>query len=198
MKNVNLYLLNFNKSMLAILSILFVFGLQSVSAQQKNGHINSDAVFAVMPEVKNAQATIEALNKTRTIDLNKIKAEIQSKYDLGVAKNKTLSEVNKDMVMKELQALNDELDALKKHLEEAAQKAQQDITTKEAELFTPINARFMNAAKLVTKEKGLSYVFDVSQQRNSNLLIFDDGIDITDAVKTKLGNSIAPVAVKKN
>jgi outer membrane protein len=187
MKHLNL--LKFKRSLMATLVLLSVIGLQNVSAQQKNGHINAESVFAVMPEFKTAQVTLEAFSKVKTTDINKMKTELQTKYDQAVTKNKTLSEANKELVMKELQSLNDEMEVLKKRLDDAAQKAQQDVATKESELFAPIQTKFMNAAKLVTKEKGLAYVFDISQQRNSNLMIWDEGIDITDAVKTKLGLS---------
>lgn len=185
MKKINL--MRLKRSLMVSLMLLLVFGLQTVSAQQKNGHLDLESVYSAMPEFKAAQTTLENINKTKTAELNKMKAEIQTKYDQGMAKNKTLSEANKDVVMKELQVMNDELENLKKRLDQSYQKAQEDIVAKEAELLAPIRAKFMDATKLVAKEKGLAYVFDVSRNRENNLLAWGDGIDITSAVKDKLG-----------
>ena len=64
------------------------------------------------------------------------------------------------------------------------QKAQQDLTAKQEELYKPILAKAEVAIKAVSKEKGFAYVFDTAQQA---LVYFDGGEDITPLVKTKLG-----------
>ncbi|WP_235524181.1 OmpH family outer membrane protein [Pedobacter sp. Hv1] len=184
-------------SIKVMLSLLFIMGLQNVSAQQKIGHIDSQTVYSLMPEFKTAQTSLDLINKTKTAELNKMKTEIQTKYDQGVAKNKTLSEANKDVVLKELQVMDNELESLKKRLETSYQKAEQDIAAKETELFTPIRTKFINAVKLVSKEKGLAYVFDISKNQDNNLLAWDDGIDITNAVKDKLGIVAAAAGTTK-
>lgn len=176
---------------IAILFSLLVLGISSqVSfAQQKNGHVHAQAVFSTMPDAKAAQNTIEAFSKIKSDEINKMQGEYQIKYDAAVAKNKTLSEANKDLVVKELQVMSEELESLKKRIELSAQKAQQEVGAKQAELLAPINTKFMSALKAVAKEKGLTYVFDVNEQQGNNLLVWDDGIDVTSEVKTKLGIS---------
>lgn len=170
------------------------------SAQQKIGHLNSEEIFAVMPEAKTAQTTIETLFKTKQGEITKMQTEYQTKYEAAVAKNKTLSEANKETVTKELQTMGEELQGMEKRIKDAQAKAQQDVATRQNELFVPINTKFEAAVKAVAKDKGLSYVFDVAAQQGANNLLFSDGgDDITGAVKTKLGisASAAPAPAKK-
>lgn len=188
-----------------LINVFFVaagllFTANVANAQQKIGHLNSEAIFAVMPEAKTAQSTLETLAKTKQDEITKMQTEYQTKYDAAIAKQKTLSEANKDVVTKELQTMGEELQGMEKRITDARSKAQQDVATKQSELFVPINQKFENAVKAVAKEKGLAYVFDIaSQQGANNLLYSEGGEDITGSVKTKLGISASavPAAPKK-
>lgn len=170
------------------------------SAQQKIGHLESEAIFGSMPEAKTATTTLEALRKQKQAEIEKMQSEYATKYDAAVAKNKTLSEANKEVVGKELQAMGAELDDMKKRINDATQKAEQDMATKQGELLAPLNTKFLNAVKAVAKEKGFAYIFDVSSQQGANnLLAWEGGDDVTALVKAKLGISgtAAAAAPKK-
>ena len=167
------------------------------NAQQKFGHLNSDDIYANMPEAKNAQTTLETLAKTKQAEIDKMIAEYQTKASAAEAKQKTLSEANKEVVIKELQAAQADLQDLEKRIGEARTKATNDVQAKQGELFPPINQKLAGAMSAVAKEKGLDYVFDTSvAQGFNNLVYFDGGEDITAAVKTKLGISNTPAATK--
>lgn len=174
-----------------------LFSANIANAQQKLAHLNSADIIQAMPEVKTAQATLEAFRKTKTTDIDKMIAEYQTKLQAAQAKEKTRSEANKETVDKELQTASIELQDLQKRIEEARNKAQQEMEQKNAELFNPIQVKADAAIKAVSKEKGYAYVFDTA---NPALVFFDGGEDITALVKTKLGISAtaaAPVAPKK-
>ena len=171
-----------------------LFTANVANAQQKIGHLNSEAIFAVMPEAKVAQTTLEAFNKTKTAEIEKMQGEYQTKYAAAVAKQKTISEANKDAVAKELDQMGAELEDLKKRINDAGVKAQQEFAQKQGDLFVPINTKFEAAVKSVAKEKGLAYVFDIAAQQNGNNLLFSEGgDDITAAVRTKLGIAASAV-----
>ena len=171
-----------------------LFTANVANAQQKIGHLNSEAIFAVMPEAKVAQTTLEAFNKTKTGEIEKMQGEYQTKYAAAVAKQKTISEANKDAVGKELDQMGAELEDLKKRINDAGVKAQQEFAQKQGDLFVPINTKFEAAVKSVAKEKGLAYVFDIAAQQNGNNLLFSEGgDDITAAVRTKLGIAASAV-----
>ena len=169
------------------------------NAQQKFGHLNSDDLYATMPEAKAAQTTLEGLQKQKQAEIEKMIAEYQTKYKAAQDKEKTLSEANKEVVTKELQTAQNELQDLGKRIEDAKTKATQDIQTKQGELFPSVSQKLSTAINAIAKEKGLAYVFDISiSQGFNNIVYFDGGEDITAAVKAKLGiSATAPVTPAK-
>ncbi|RYE41937.1 MAG: OmpH family outer membrane protein [Sphingobacteriales bacterium] len=174
---------------------LLLFTANIAGAQQKMAHLNSALIIEAMPEVKTAKTTLEALEKTKRAEIEKMIAEYQTKLQAAEAKQKTLSEANREAVGKELQTMGAELQDLEKRIGEAKAKAQQEIEQKNAELFNPIQIKADAAIKAVSKEKGYAYVFDTANQA---LVFWDGGEDITALVKTKLGiPATAAVAPKK-
>lgn len=182
------------------------------NAQQKFGHLNTDELYDVMPEAIAAQKALETLSKTKQTEYEKMISEYQTKLKaaqdkekLAQEKQRTMSEANKDVITKELDVLakelqtaGQELQDFQKRIEDAKTKATKDITDKQAELFPTVSKKLSTAINAVSKEKGLSYVFDISAQQGfNNLLYFDGGEDITAAVKTKLGISATPAATAK-
>jgi len=186
-----------------LINVFFVaaglmFTANVASAQQKIAHLDSEAIFATMPEAKTASATLEALQKQKQAEIEKMRSEYTVKYEAAVAKNKTLSEANKEAVGKELQTMGAELQDMEKRIGEASQKAQQDIATKQGELLAPLNAKFQTAVKAVAREKGFAYIFDSSAQNGANnLLAWEGGEDVTGLVKAKLGISASAVPAPK-
>ena len=167
------------------------------NAQQKFGHLNSDDIYASMPEAKAAQATLETLAKTKQAEIDKMIGEYQVKIKAAQEKEKTISEANKDVVVKELQVAQTELQDLQKRIEDARTKATTDIQAKQGELFPAINQKLSTAMGAIAKEKGLAYVFDTSVAQGFNNLVYSDGgEDITAAVKTKLGISATAAPAK--
>ena len=49
------------------------------NAQQKFGHLNSDEIYATMPEAKAAQAALETMAKTKQGEIDKMITEYQAK-----------------------------------------------------------------------------------------------------------------------
>ncbi|RYF15356.1 MULTISPECIES: OmpH family outer membrane protein [Pedobacter] len=178
-----------------LINVFFVaaglmFTANMASAQQKLGHINSEEVFANLPEAKAAQTTLETLGKTKQAEIDGMIKEYQSKLASAQTLEKTLSEANKEAVGKQLQTAGQELQDLEKRITDARTKASQDVGTKQGELFQPIQAKVATAISAVAKEKGLAYVFDIANgQGGNNLVFWEGGDDITPAVKTKLGIS---------
>jgi outer membrane protein len=161
-----------------------LFTANIANAQQKLAHLNSATIIEAMPEVITARTALEALQKTKQAEIEKMIAEYQTKLKAAQEKEKTMSEANKEAVGKELQAMGAELQDLQKRIEDTKGKAQQELEAKNAELFNPIQVKADAAIKAVSKEKGFAYVFDTANQA---LIYWDGGDDITEAVKTKLG-----------
>lgn len=169
------------------------------NAQQKLGHLNSDEIFGTWSEAKTVSTTIENLAKSKQAEIDKMITEYQNKLKAAQDKERTLSEANKDVVVKELQTAQTELQDLQKRIEDARNKARETVEAKQAELFPNLQQKVATAINAIAKEKGLSYVFDLSASQGfNNLVYFDGGEDITAAVKTKLGiSATAPATTAK-
>lgn len=178
---------------IAVVAVGILTG-SNVIAQQKFAHINSADLLQSMPEMKTADANFQTYAKAKQTSLEQMDAERQKKVAVFQAKQKTISEANKEALGKELEVLYKEIQDMEKRLQEADQKSQEELTAKRTELYQPVFKKAEDAVKIVSKEKGYAYVFDVSQP---GVVYFDGGDDLLVAVKTKLGINAAAVTPKK-
>lgn len=162
--------------------------VDTASAQQKFGHINSADLLQTMPEMKTADATFQTFAKAKQTSLELMGAERQKLVTSYEEKYKTLSEANRATLEKELMTLGASIQDLEKRITDAQEQAQEELTTKRTEIYQPVFKKAEDAVKAVAKEKGFTYVFDVSQP---GVVYFDGGEDIINLVKTKLGIAIA-------
>lgn len=169
------------------------------NAQQKFGHLNTDEIYSIMPEAKTAQTALENFAKKLRGDLEKMGQEYTTKLKAYEDKQKTISEANKEVVGKEIQAAIVELQDLQKRIQEAETKGNEAVEAERNKLFPPVGQKLSGAITAVAKEKGLAYVFDISASQGfNNLLYFDGGEDVTAAVKAKLGISATTPAPTAN
>jgi outer membrane protein len=178
----------------AVVAVGLLFAGNAVNAQQKLGHINSADLLQAMPEMKIADASFKTFATAKQSTLEKMDAERQKKIAIYTEKGKTMSEANKESVAKELQLLVTEIQDMEKRLGEAQQKSEEELQTKRTELYQPVFKKAEDAVKVVAKEKGYAYVFDISQP---GVVYFDGGDDMLTAVKAKLGITAAAAAPKK-
>ena len=179
------------KNTLILLGLLVVGN--TVHAQQKIGHLNCSTVLQEMPEMKTADETFQTFAKGKQTELEQMDAERQKKVVTYQDKAKTLSEANKESVRKELEALASEIQDMEKRITDKQQKSQDELTAKRGELFQPIFKKLEDAVKIVSKEKGYTYVFDISQP---GVVYFETGDDLLAAVRHKLGISATQTPAK--
>jgi len=160
-----------------IVLLLIVASTVSAFAQKsKFGHVDSNAIFSVMPEKEQATKAVEDYAKTLETQLQALNQELETKYNDYTANEATYSPSIKQMK-------EDELVNLQQRIQAFQVRAQEDMQNKEVELLEPIYTKIQDAIKLVGEEQGLIYVFDVS-----SLLYFSaESVDVTPLVKTKLG-----------
>jgi outer membrane protein len=144
-----------------------------------------------MPEMKTADASFQTYAKAKQTSLELMGAERQKLVTTYEEKYKTLSEANRAVLEKELTTLGGTIQDLEKRITEAQEKAQEELTAKRSELYQPVFKKAEDAVKVVAKEKGFAYIFDVSQP---GVIFFDGGEDIIAIVKTKLGIAATPAA----
>ena len=160
-----------------LICIACFIGTSDVSAQ-KFGYLNSAAPLSEMPDVKQAQANLDALKKQlqkkgqqELEQLQKDYQEVQRKYDQGLLSPKLQEEEVARLRTKEQGLAKTEQDMIKQ------------LAEKEESLMKPILDRVNGAIQSIAKEDGFTYIFDTS---TGVLLFAEDSLDVTAKVKSKL------------
>ncbi|MBN9482483.1 MAG: hypothetical protein BGO70_18045 [Bacteroidetes bacterium 43-93] len=146
-------------------------------AQTKFGHINSQELLNVMPEMTKANTDLDAYTKTFQDQLQSMSAEYEKKVKEYQAGDKTMTDAVREVKEKEIRDLQ-------ARIESTNQSAQDKVQTKRKELLQPILDKAEKAIKDVAKEKGYDYVFDTS---TGAVLVTKDADNLLPLVKTKLG-----------
>ncbi len=147
------------------------------TAQTKFGHINSAELLQMMPDVKKAEAEIQAYAKTYQEQLQAMGKEYETKVQQFQASEKTMTDAMKEVKVKEIRDLEN-------RIESTNQNAQEKVEKKRQELLQPIIDKADKAIKAVATEKSYDYIFDTS---TGALLHVKDADNIMPFVKTKLG-----------
>ncbi|MDG2449519.1 MAG: OmpH family outer membrane protein [Saprospiraceae bacterium] len=146
---------------------------------QKFGYINSQLLISQIPQVKEANANIETLQKQLEKQGQEMVASLQNKYQ-SLEKKQSQGEISRVQLEAEAQGLKQEEATIAKF----QQDSQQKIYEKSESLLKPIRDKIQTAIDDVAKENDFQYVFD---QAVGILLYADTSTDITPMVRTKLG-----------
>lgn len=167
------------KNLFKLSLIAALFFVISTASAQKFGHIDTQQLIQVMPEMKAAQETMQKYAK----DLQDIQAGLEKEYQGKLvdytSKKDSISDVKR-------QALETELQGLMQRIQTNGQVSQQQFQQKQQETMKPIIDKMRATIETVAKEQGLIYVFDV--QPGTNILYkSNDSIDLLPLIKKKLG-----------
>lgn len=166
-----------NISLKSGLSFIFVV-LCTVTVQaQKTGYINSQAVMAELPKVKQADSDMEAYQK----QLQKKGQDMVTAFQTKVQDfQKRASEGM--ITPKQQQEEEKKLEEERQKILAYEQEIRQLLQTKRDALLKPIMDEFNAAVKAVATEGAYTYIFD-----QGILLYQDTTLDVTLLVKKKLG-----------
>lgn len=163
---------------IVMLSALFVMGTSDLMAQ-KFGYMNSTALLSEMPDVKQAQANLEALKtqlqKKGQQEIEKLQKDfqdVQRKYEQGLLSPKEQEEEGARLKTRE------------QELAKTEQQMIQQLSEKEQSLMQPILERVNTVIKTIADEEGFTYIFDTS---TGVLLFAEESMDVTDKVRQRLG-----------
>ena len=162
---------------ICVLGIL-LFSAGFANAQTpKFGHIDLQALYQVMPERTVGEKQYLDYQKGLEDALAMMQKEAQTKYVEYLAKRDSLSEPVRKMK-------EDDLNLMNERIQNYQQSAQQQMQTKQAEIFKPMLDKADKAVKEVGAEKGLVYVFDMS----SRVILYNskESLDLLPLVKVKL------------
>jgi outer membrane protein len=167
--------------MKSIKSIL-ILGVMLVGASiqaQKFGFMNSAAIMAEVPEVKQAESNLKAYQEQLSKQGQQKVEALQAKY-ADLAKKEKQGEI----APKALQEQAEKLKAEEEDLGKLEQDMQNQLAQKREALLQPILDKINKAITEVAKENGFAYIFDSSA---GMLLYADETTDISNLVRTKLG-----------
>jgi outer membrane protein len=156
--------------------VILALVLPMMASAQKYGHINTQELFQLMPELKDVTARLDSLNKQYEELLVNMQEEYQKKAQEYEQKAPTMTDA-----MKQIQ--EEELYTMQQRLQTTYQTAQQDIAQKRQEYVAPVQEKMIKAIQAVGQEKGFTYIFD------SAAMVYVDptATDVMADVKTKLG-----------
>jgi len=159
-----------------LLSAIIIFSVINLNAQKfKYGHIDGNAIYKKMDEVKKADDIYSAHVKQLENQIKSMQEDYNAKAKDYKAKEKTLSELMKETKI-------DELKSLGERIQKFQVSAQEDALKKQKELYDPIRKKFNTALKVVAKKNGYKFIID-----KSTLLYFDEADDVTAKVEAALG-----------
>ncbi len=154
--------------------------LLSVSMMgQKFGYMDSNELVAEMPDVKQADAKLETLQKQlQKQGQQKLQALQQKAQDLE------RKERQGEIAPKKLQEEAEKLQAEQMELQQFEQDMQRQVMQKRQELYQPIFDKINTVIEEIAKEKEYTYIFDLSA---GSILYADESKDITSMVRQRLG-----------
>ena len=158
-------------------SVVFIAFSTISYTQSKVAHIDSQSLISQMPEVKEAQAQIEKLQKTYQTEIEASMKEYQTKLQPYSADAQNQTEVTNQARQKELQGME-------QNIQQYQQTAAQDIQQKQQDLLRPLIEKARAAIQKVAKAQGFDYVIDATP---GGALILFEGKDLMAEVKTELG-----------
>lgn len=160
--------------------LLMVLMLAPIAAfAQKFAHYDSQEIAKVYPAYLTAQTELEALGKQYEDDIVEMQKELQTKFE------KYQAEVNESTPVNMRQRREAELNDLQQRIQQAYQDNQKSYQEESAKKMQPIIQKLRDAVEAVLKEG--SYVYAIDKSTTSVVINETISVDITAAVKAKLG-----------
>ena len=157
-----------------ILMLAMVFPM--LARAQKLAYINSQELFAQMPELKVVEQKLDSLNKEYEALLTTMQEEYQKKLSDYQQKQATMTDAIR-------QISEEEIMSLQQRIQTTYQTAQQDVQKQERELLVPIQSKMVKAIQEVGAANGYTYIFDTA----ATLYVGADAVNLMSEVKKALG-----------
>lgn len=143
----------------------------------KLGYIDSNEILSLMPETDSLQNELKNYAEYLDQQMNAMAMEYQTKINNYQDNVATMSDLIRQTKEKEITDLQARIQAFQ-------QSADQDLSTKQADLFNPLIEKVKNAINEVGRENGYTYILDVGA---GAVVFFENGDDVLPLVKKKLG-----------
>jgi outer membrane protein len=163
------------KNLILSVALLAAAPLSSFAQDLKIGHLNRQDLMLSLPERTQAETKMQAFAKTLDERLKAMGEEYQAKLQDAGGREATMTNTEKEMVMRELSDLEE-------RIQNAQQKAQEDLAKQEQELLAPMVERTNKAIDAVAKANGFTYILDTS----TGFVLYSGGTDVLELVKAEL------------
>ena len=159
-------------------SILFIalIIISNTLAAQKFGHVNSLELLQSMPDVANAEKSLEEFGNKLKTQIQNMYMEYQNKVTAYQQDEAGLSDGMKEVRLNEIQDIQQRVGL-------AEQSAQQDLLKEKERIYAPILKSVEDAINAVAEENKYTYIFDTS---SGSVLYAADSDDVVSLVKKKL------------
>jgi len=160
------------------LSLFIGVSFSAISQKSRIGYINSNKLWELMPEKKEADSILKVMNQELGMHFTKMQKEFEQKF----AELKADSTADKESLV--YKSRTEDLKALDKKLRNFKTDAEKELVAKKEKLYAPIKEKMQNAIDAVADKKGLEYVLDSSF---GNILYRrDESYNLMEDVKTQL------------
>lgn len=161
-----------------LLAIAIIFPMSALA--QKFGVVEIETVFKAMPEYAAMETQLSDASKKYEDEFQKLRTELDKLYAdfQAIADDANTPQSIKERRMQEIQERENKINQFR-------QTASQDLSRLQEQLIAPIQQKFVDAVKAVGQEGNYTFIFPNEQ----NLLLYQgaDVVNVTNAVKTKLG-----------
>lgn len=156
--------------------LLFVIAPLGAFAQEKIAYINTDQVFAMMPELKDVETKLSAKQQEITTQMQAIRNE----YDKKVEELQNSDEKTEQSV---LIALQGDIQKIQERFQTYTENSEKEFGELRQQLLAPLQEKFQGALKAVGEEQSYTYIIEAGAAR----YISPKALDAGPFVKTKLG-----------
>lgn len=158
------------------LILALALALPMIASAQKFGHVNTEELFAQMPQIATIKLQMDTIQSQYENQLAMMQEELQKKAQDYQAQEATLADGIKQVRQQELNEMYQRIQLFQETARQDVQKSYQD-------LIMPVHEKMSKAIQAVGAKEGYTYIFDTSAM----VYIAPDAIDVTPVVKKELG-----------
>ena len=154
--------------------VLVLGAVNTVNAQAKVAHVDTQEIMAKYPAMIDAQKQFEQVSKTYQKELQDMVAALEAKAKLYDQEAEGQTEAINETRVKEVQGME-------KSIRDYQTNASKELEEKQKKMVEPLYEKVKAAISKVGKAKGFQYILD------AGALLLADGPDLTGDVKKELG-----------
>ena len=137
------------------LIVILALAMPMLVSAQKLGYVNTNELFAQMPEVAKIKVQMDTIQSQYENQLAMMQEELQKKAEDYQKQAASMTDAIRQIREQELQEMQQRIQLF-------YQTAEQDITKKQQELLAPVHERMAKAINAVGEKEGYTYIFDAS------------------------------------